>query len=134
MLEKYPHMRKKGYTYPGASADQLFRANYVHVSGRSCAKCDPAERIDRQPERRDSDPVIHYGVIVTGSTVVKHATTREEIGQKHRAICLEMEAAELMNTFPCVVIRGISDYGDSHNGSRTRPQQLQRVLKSLRRN
>lgn len=114
MLEKYPYMRKKGYTYPGASADQLFRAEYRCVSGRSCAKCDPAERVDRQPDRPDSHPVIHYGVIATGSTVVNHAPTREEIRRKHRAICVETEAAGLMNHFPCVVIRGISHYGDSH--------------------
>lgn len=27
-----------------------------------------------------------------------------------------MEAAGLMNNFPCVVIRGICDYADSHAG------------------
>jgi nucleoside phosphorylase len=122
MLEKYPHMRKKGYTYPGQSADRLFRADYPHVSGRSCAKCDPAERIDREPEERaDTDAVIHYGVIATSNAVVKHAPTREEIRQKHRAICLEMEAAGLMNHFPCVVIRGISDYADSHKNDKWQP-------------
>ena len=29
-------------------------------------------------------------------------------------LCFEMEAAGLMNTFPCLVIRGICDYSDSH--------------------
>ena len=29
-------------------------------------------------------------------------------------LCFEMEAAGLMNNFPCLVIRGISDYSDSH--------------------
>jgi hypothetical protein len=29
-------------------------------------------------------------------------------------MCFEMEAAGLMDTFPCLVIRGISDYADSH--------------------
>ena len=29
-------------------------------------------------------------------------------------ICFEKEAAGLMNHFPCVVIRGICDYSDSH--------------------
>lgn len=121
-LEKYPYMRKKGFTHPGQLADGLFRAEYPHVSGRSCAKCDPAERIDREPENRpDSQPVIHYGVIATGSAVVKHAPTREEIRQKHRAVCLEMEAAGLMNNFPCVVIRGISDYADSHKNDQWQP-------------
>jgi hypothetical protein len=47
MLEKYPYMRKKGFAYPGQLADQLFRADYGHVSGKSCANCDLVERIDR---------------------------------------------------------------------------------------
>jgi hypothetical protein len=29
-------------------------------------------------------------------------------------LCFEMEAAELMNNFPCIVIRGIADYVDSY--------------------
>ncbi|KAF3798540.1 hypothetical protein GCG54_00015244 [Colletotrichum gloeosporioides] len=29
-------------------------------------------------------------------------------------LCFEMEAAGLMTEFPCIVIRGISDYADSH--------------------
>ena len=29
-------------------------------------------------------------------------------------LCFEMEAAGLMNTFPCLVVRGICDYSDSH--------------------
>jgi nucleoside phosphorylase len=31
-----------------------------------------------------------------------------------RILCFEMEAAGLMNSTPCLVIRGISDYADSH--------------------
>ena len=33
-------------------------------------------------------------------------------------MCFEMEAAGLMNTFPCLVIRGICDYADSHKNKR----------------
>jgi nucleoside phosphorylase len=29
-------------------------------------------------------------------------------------MCFEMEAAGLMNHFPCLVVRGICDYSDSH--------------------
>jgi nucleoside phosphorylase len=46
MLEKYPFMKKRGFTHLGQSADKLFPADYRHVSGRSCAKCDPGERVD----------------------------------------------------------------------------------------
>jgi nucleoside phosphorylase len=33
----------------------------------------------------------------------------------------ETEAAGLMNDFPCLVIRGISDYSDSHKNDRWQP-------------
>jgi nucleoside phosphorylase len=124
MLEKYPFMRKRGFTYPGQSSDRLFKADYGHRtgSGKSCINCDPAEQVYRDPENRPDDyPLIHYGVIATGSAVVKHSLTREEIKQNHKAICLEMEAAGLMNNFPCVVIRGISDYADSHKNDQWHP-------------
>jgi nucleoside phosphorylase len=32
-----------------------------------------------------------------------------------------MEAAGLMNNFPCLVIRGICDYADSHKNKRWQP-------------
>jgi nucleoside phosphorylase len=31
-----------------------------------------------------------------------------------KVLCVEMEAAGLMDNFPCIVIRGICDYADSH--------------------
>jgi Cdc6-like AAA superfamily ATPase len=36
-------------------------------------------------------------------------------------MCVEMEAAGLMDTFPCLVIRGICDYADSHKNDRWQP-------------
>ena len=33
-------------------------------------------------------------------------------------LCFEMEAAGLMNKFPCLVIRGICDYADSHKNKK----------------
>lgn len=33
-------------------------------------------------------------------------------------ICFEMEAAGLMDNFPCLVIRGICDYADTHKNDR----------------
>ena len=37
------------------------------------------------------------------------------------ALCFEMEAAGLMLDFPCVVIRGICDYSDSHKNKQWQP-------------
>ncbi|KAK1143511.1 hypothetical protein N8T08_006317 [Aspergillus melleus] len=123
MLERYPVMRKKGFGYPDGAEDVLFDARYDHVGGtRLCARCVDAGiregKVIERPLRQDTSPVVHYGMIVSGSTVVKHAPTRLMIEQEHRAICVEMEAAGIMNYFPCLVIRGISDYADSHKNDR----------------
>lgn len=117
MLLKYPFMRKSGYRRPTQDTDRLFEVDYKHSAGRTCDKCDPSKEVSREP-RYDEYPVIHYGTIATGDSVIKHAPTREELKQRHNAICLEMEASGLMNNFPCLVIRGISHYADSHKNDR----------------
>ena len=45
---------------------------------------------------------------------MRHGITRERIRKKYGVFCFEMEAAGLMNDFPCLVIRGICDYSDTH--------------------
>ncbi|GJD04088.1 pfs domain-containing protein [Colletotrichum higginsianum] len=86
---------------------------------RSCAHCDPWKEIGR-PERRSTDPVVHYGVIASGNSVIKDGISRDEIAQRlgDKCICFEMEAAGLMDNFPCLVIRGICDYADTHKNDR----------------
>jgi hypothetical protein len=54
---------------------------------------------------------------------VKSAQEREEILKRlpeeirDRCFCIEMEAAGLMSTFPCMVIRGICDYADENKNT-----------------
>jgi nucleoside phosphorylase len=47
--------------------------------------------------------------------VIKNAEFRSRLDESlgGNVLCVEMEAAGLMNDFPCVVIRGICDYADS---------------------
>jgi nucleoside phosphorylase len=45
---------------------------------------------------------------------MKNVVERDRLGREFGAKCIEMEAAGLMNDFPCIVIRGICDYADSH--------------------
>jgi hypothetical protein len=45
---------------------------------------------------------------------MKNAEKRDFMRQNQNVLCFEMEAASLMDNFPCIVIRGISDYADSH--------------------
>ncbi|EQB55388.1 hypothetical protein CGLO_04687 [Colletotrichum gloeosporioides Cg-14] len=84
-----------------------------------CASCDSSKEIKRQP-RSSTEPVIHYGVIVSGNLVVKDGVSRDKILQRihPKCVCFEMEAAGLMRTFPCVVIRGVCDYANTHENDR----------------
>jgi hypothetical protein len=36
------------------------------------------------------------------------------VQREHDVICFEMEAAGVMDEYPCVVVRGMCDYADSH--------------------
>ena len=45
---------------------------------------------------------------------MKNALVRDTLAAGKDVLCFEMEAARLMNHFPCLVIRGICDYLDSH--------------------
>lgn len=59
-------------------------------------------------------PQIHYGLIASGNSVMKSGKARDKLSQEEGILCFEMEAAGLMGDFPCLVIRGICDYADSH--------------------
>lgn len=108
-----------GFFHQGFENDRLFKSSYDHVAGRDCRDCDATEKLERD-ERDSTDPEIHYGIIASGNTLVKDAATRDKIIEDidEECICFEMEAAGLMNAFPCLVIRGICDYGDSHKNDR----------------
>ena len=45
---------------------------------------------------------------------MRHGATREKLRQESGIICFETETAGLMDNFPCLVIRGICDYSDTH--------------------
>lgn len=60
-------------------------------------------------------PHIHYGIVASGDGLIKSTAARDQIIADLaplRPLCIEMEAAGLMNNFPCLVIRGICDYAD----------------------
>jgi nucleoside phosphorylase len=124
MLKKNPKMGKRskqnpGYTHQGFDNDRLFKALCDHIPGPDCRGCNAAEEVQRD-DRDTTDPDIHYGTIASGNTLLKDATARDRIiaDLGEDCICFEMEAAGLMNHFPCLVIRGICDYADSHKNDR----------------
>lgn len=120
MVTRFPRMAQSqqglpGYVHQGSDNDQLFEATYPHSIEGDCSPCDSSQQLPRSP-RPSTEPWIHYGVIASGNTLIKDAATRMSLVRQtgEDCICFEMEAAGLMNQFPCLVIRGICDYADSH--------------------
>lgn len=114
--ERRPNIGQ-GYAHPGQQFDRLFRADSDHVAGApDCSNCALNETIERPFTRARADPQIHLGIIASGNRLVSNAQERELLLTQLESgcICLEMEAAGVMDTFPCLVIRGICDYADSH--------------------
>jgi nucleoside phosphorylase len=94
--------------------DLLFDASYNHAGGPTCKPCGKEREADRQP-RGSQEIIVHYGTIASGNQVMRDGTTRDRVSLVFGGVlCFEMEAAGLMNSFPCLVIRGICDYADSH--------------------
>jgi len=103
-----------------AGSDTLFKAEYDHEGGASCATCSTDYLVAREARRQEV--MVHYGAIASGNQVMRSAAERDRVSaQLGGVLCFEMEAAGLMNSFPCLVIRGICDYADSHKNKRWQP-------------
>ncbi|KAI5460980.1 hypothetical protein BGZ63DRAFT_455093 [Mariannaea sp. PMI_226] len=118
IFQKHPRLRKQ-YSRPDLGSDRLYKSKVVHpADASSCvAACgiDPLNLVIRSERTQDDDnPAIHYGIIALGNQLMKNALIRDNLAAKEDILCFEMEAAGLMNHFPCLVIRGICDYSDSH--------------------
>ncbi|KAE8334741.1 hypothetical protein BDV24DRAFT_169894 [Aspergillus arachidicola] len=102
------------FAKPDRQSDRLFQVSRDHLT--TADNCDACLREweETRSKREDDEPQSHYGIIASGNSVIKHGRTREQLRLQTGALCFEMEAAGLMLDFPCIVIRGICDYSDSH--------------------
>ncbi|UKZ50300.1 hypothetical protein TrVGV298_004557 [Trichoderma virens] len=131
----YPQAAKK-YLKSTSLEDLLFKSSYLHVhkklaedddvddygddgsedseAGPVCAACDKSQIVKRKV--RTKIMRIHYGLIASSNTTIDNAEFRDSLNKElgGKVLCVETEAAGLMNSFPCLVIRGICDYADSH--------------------
>jgi len=109
------------FSRDGAGLDVLYEATYSHIGGPTCNGCRQDKKVERTP-RAGQEMAIHYGTIASGNQVMKDGVTRDRTSAELGGVlCFEMEAAGLMNSLPCLVIRGICDYADSHKNKRWQP-------------
>jgi nucleoside phosphorylase len=118
-LASYRHMAQ--FSRDEVGPDLLFRAEYLHVPGIACEECNLEKLVQRAP--RQSEQVrVHYGAIASGNQVMRDGLMRDKLSAELGGVlCFEMEAAGLMNRLPCLVIRGICDYADSHKTKKWQP-------------
>lgn len=108
------------FSREAAGEDVLFDASYNHTGGGDCRNCSKGQQLNRIA--REQEVAIHYGTIVSGNQVMRSGVERDKISSELGGVlCFEMEAAGLMNSFPCIVIRGICDYSDSHKNKTWQP-------------
>ncbi|KAH0558949.1 hypothetical protein GP486_004431 [Trichoglossum hirsutum] len=126
ILEKNPRLQEE-YKRPDPYTDRLYQTTHPHPRDKRRVNCSEACGIDppalvHRPERtEDKDiPKIHYGVIASGNTLMKNAEERDRLARERNVLCFEMEAAGLRKDFPCLVIRGIYYYSDSHKNKEWR--------------
>jgi nucleoside phosphorylase len=63
--------------------------------------------------------MIYYDTIASGNQVIRDGAIRDRISLRLEDILyFEIKAAGLINSFPCLVIRGICDYADSYKNKR----------------
>lgn len=115
-----PDVQKKFPSgYPGAEKDRLFNPEYEHQEVN--CKCTEYTHCNnsilsrqRDPARYDQGIVVHFGLIASGDTVMMSARDRDQICEIEDIIGFEMEGAGVWENLPCIVIKGVSDYADSH--------------------
>ncbi|KID85164.1 pfs domain-containing protein [Metarhizium guizhouense ARSEF 977] len=136
------------YNYPGTSEDKLFEATYHHRhrgSGTCCSEtstcelaylasckdvgCDESHLLPRklldvkrtmeeQNPKEAGIPTIHIGPIASGDTVMRCGEARDRIARIEEILAFEMEAAGVWGEIPSLVVKGVSDYADSHKQKR----------------
>ena len=105
-----------------AGPDVLFEATYDHEAGQTCDGCNLSRQDARQARDSGEEVAVHYGTIASGNQVMRSAAERDRVSAELGGVlCFEMEAAGLLNSFPCLVVRGICDYADSHKNKRWQP-------------
>ncbi|KAJ5174457.1 uncharacterized protein N7482_000334 [Penicillium canariense] len=100
------------WAFQGINNDPMYENDQTPRKVGICPECELLT------EYHSPDPIVHYGIIASGNHVVKNEHQRTELLNALGVCCVEMEAFGLMNNFPCLVIRGISDYADGRKNDK----------------
>ena len=70
--------------------------------------------IRRRESIKAANISVHIGTVGSADKVMRSGQDRDAISRKEEVIGFEMEGAGVWDNAPCVVIKGVCDYADSH--------------------
>ncbi|KAF3034760.1 hypothetical protein E8E11_004317 [Didymella keratinophila] len=116
VLQKLAHLKVE---YGRPACDRLYDSKFIHKDGLCCTSnlnSETSRVVNRTQwsSRSGDSSKVFTGLIASADTLMKNALQRDRMAKDTGAICFEMEAAGLMNNYPCLVVRGICDYSDTH--------------------
>ena len=76
--------------------------------------CDKNQAVRCQKTSENIQPSVYIGPIASADTVMKSGQYRDELVRKEKVIGFEMEGAGVWDNLPCIIIKGVCDYADSH--------------------
>lgn len=59
-------------------------------------------------------PRVFFGKVGSADTVIKSGEHRDKLAQQHGLVGFEMEGAGVWDAIPCIVVKAVCDYADSH--------------------
>lgn len=85
-------------------------------------QCDRRHLVRHRPSYETTPLRIHFGVYASADMIMRDAKVRDNLATNHKVIAFDMEAAGIWGLSPhVVVIKGVSDYGDSHKTKQWQP-------------
>lgn len=112
-FNKLNTLQQPDFRHPGVGND-ILRA-HVSVDLASTKGKSPEYPVVQRDSRRNTLPVVHYGKVASTKYPITDSSSRDDIAKKLGCICLDTSLAGLAKDFPCLVVRGISDYADAFN-------------------
>ncbi|KAJ4199011.1 hypothetical protein NW767_008595 [Fusarium falciforme] len=79
------------------------------------------QRAEQESEATAQHPTVHIGLVASGDKVIKSAAERDRLSKEEGVIAFEMEGAGVWDQLPCIIVKGVCDYADSHKNERWQP-------------
>jgi nucleoside phosphorylase len=119
-LPSYPH---KHNTIESCSNKACFHGDDACEDARNSLceelECDISQaKYRRAPKAK---PGIHFGSIASGNAVMKSASDRDRLAERENIIAFDTEAAGVWEYLPCVIVKAVCDYADSHKNKKWQP-------------